>query len=166
MVLKDRGANEEPLRGMVMAYRPETSKWRLQYDGEEEDVDLGVLNVRLRRRAVADHGSGGLGGLGVPAAAGTEDPELLRELLAVEKGTPAFNLFMSLVSDALFWILAGETARVRKHCELLGMSSEQIDKLKRKYWRRKCRYACPVPRLLLRAFHDVYVFFRGMLDPL
>ena len=87
-------------------------------------------------------------------------------ILAVEKGTPAFNLFMSLVSDALFWILAGETARVRKHCELLGMSSEQIDKLKRKYWRRKCRYACPAPRLLLRAFHDVYVFFRGMLDPL
>ena len=35
-----------------------------------------------------------------------------------------------------------------------------------KYWRRKCLYACPAPRLLLRAFHDVYVFFRGMLDPL
>jgi hypothetical protein len=87
-------------------------------------------------------------------------------ILAVEKGTPAFNLFMSLVSDALFWILAGETTRVRKHCELLGMSSEQIDKLKRKYWRRKCRYACPAPPLLLRAFHDVYVFFRGMVDPL
>ena len=193
MVLKDRGANEQPLRGMVMEHRSETSKWRLQYDGEEELVDLDMLNVRLRRRAVADHGAGGLGGLGLPAAAGMDDPQLLRELLAgidpdwekklpkydsrhwmgnfttilaVEKGTPAFNLFMSMLSDALFWLLPGETARVRNHCEALGMSSEQIDKLKRKYWRRKCRYACPAPRLLLRAFHDVYVFFCGMLDPL
>ncbi len=47
MVLKDRGANEQPLRGMVMDYRSETSKWRLQYDGEEELVDLDMLNVRL-----------------------------------------------------------------------------------------------------------------------
>ena len=45
MVLKDRGANEQPLRGMVMEYRSETSKWRLQYDGEEELVDLDMLNV-------------------------------------------------------------------------------------------------------------------------
>jgi hypothetical protein len=160
MVLKDRGANEQPLRGMVMEHRSETSKWRLQYDGEEELVDLDMLNVRLRRRAVADHGAGGLGGLGLPAAAGMDDPQLLRELLegidpdwekklpkydsrhwmgnfttilAVEKGTPAFNLFMSMISDALFRLLPGETARVRNHCEALGMSSEQIDKLKRKY---------------------------------
>ena len=194
MVLKDRGANEQPLRGMVMDYRSETSKWRLQYDGEEELVDLDMLNVRLRRRAVADHGSGGLGDVGVPAAAGMDDPHLLQELLAgidpdwekkkllkydsrhwmgnfttilaVEKGTPAFNLFMSLISDGLFWLLPYETVRVRNHCEALGMTREQIDKLKRKYWRLKCRYACPAPRLLLRAFHDVYVFFRGMLDPL
>ena len=82
MVLKDRGANEQPLRGMVMDYRSETSKWRLQYDGEEELVDLDMLNVRLRRRAVADHGAGGLGGLGLPAAAGMDDPQLFPELLA------------------------------------------------------------------------------------
>ena len=30
MVLKDCGANEEDLRGMVVEYRSETSKWRLQ----------------------------------------------------------------------------------------------------------------------------------------
>ena len=40
---------------------------------------------------------------------------------------------MSLLSDALFWLLPGETVRVRKHCEALGMTPEQIDKLKRKY---------------------------------
>ena len=66
MVQKDCGANEQPLRGMAMEYRSETSKWRLQYDGEEELVDLDMLNVRLRRRAVADHGSGGVGDVGVP----------------------------------------------------------------------------------------------------
>ncbi len=87
-------------------------------------------------------------------------------ILAVDKGTPAFNLFMRLVSDALFWLLAGETARVRKHCEALGMSSEQIGKLKREYLRRKCRYACPASCLLFRAFRDGYAFFRGMQDPL
>ena len=58
-------------------------------------------------------------------------------ILAVEKGTPAFNLFMSLLSDALFWLLPGETVRARKHCEALGMTPEQIDKLKRQ--RRTCR---------------------------
>ena len=31
MVLKNRGANEQPLRGMVMEYGSETSKWRLQF---------------------------------------------------------------------------------------------------------------------------------------
>ncbi len=67
------------------------------------------------------------------------DGKLHTIILAVEKGTPAFNLFMSLLSDALLWLLPGKGARVRNHCEALGMSSEQIDKLKRKYWRRKCR---------------------------
>ncbi len=52
----------------------------MRYDGEEELVDLDVLNVRLR--AVADHGSGGLGGLGVSAGAGMDDQRLLEELLA------------------------------------------------------------------------------------
>ena len=96
----------------------------------------------------------------MPAAAGMDDPQLLRELLAgidpdwekklpkydsrhwmgnfttilaVETGTPAFNLFMSMLSDALFRLLPGETARVRNHCEVLGMTSEQIGKLQRKY---------------------------------
>ena len=36
-------------------------------------------------------------------------------------------------SDVLFWLIPGETARVRNHCEALGMTSEQIGKLKRKY---------------------------------
>ena len=31
----------------------------------------------------------------------------------------------------LFWLIPGETARVRNHCEALGMTSEQIDKLQR-----------------------------------
>ena len=141
MVLKDRGANEQPLRGMVMEHRSETSKWRLQYDGEEELVDLDMLNVRLRRRAVADHGAGGLGGLGLPAAAGMDDPQLLRELLegidpdwekelpkydsrhwmgnfttilAVEKGTPAF-----LHEPDLGWALSAASVRDRAREEPL-----------------------------------------------
>ncbi len=57
MVLKDRGANEQPLRGMVMEYRSETSEWRLQYDGEEELVDLDMLNVRLAGQHATDAGA-------------------------------------------------------------------------------------------------------------
>ena len=78
MILKDRGPDER----MVMEYRSERSEWRLQCDGEEELVDLDMLNVRLRCRSVADHASGGLDGLGVPAAAGMDVPQLLQKLLA------------------------------------------------------------------------------------
>ena len=46
-------------------------------------------------------------------------------ILAVEKGTPAFNLFMRLLSDALFWLLLGETARMRNHCEALGIGADR-----------------------------------------
>ena len=87
-------------------------------------------------------------------------------LCACDKGTPTHNLFLSLTSDALFWLLPGEEARVRTHCERLGMSKAQIDKLKRKYWRLRCRYACPAPRLIIRALFDIYCFFEGMSDPL
>ena len=71
------------LNGTEGPWRKRTALARHGYgDGEEELVDLDMLNVRLRRRAVADHGAGGLGGLGLPAAAGMDDPQLLPELLA------------------------------------------------------------------------------------
>ena len=198
LVLKDQGT-QAPLRGMVMAYDESTTRWQLQYSSastvpdETETVDLDTLNLRLRRRALADHGPDGLGGRGLPAAGGEQDSELLQELLdginpdwatnlpkydprhwmfnfatimGAEKGTPAFNLCMSLLSDALFWLLPGEEARQRAHCLALGMSAEQIARLKRKYWRRHCRYACPAPQQIIRACHDIFVFFSGMIDPL
>ena len=197
-VLKDptggRGAKK---RGYVAKYDANAARWLLKYgDGEQERVDLDLLNVRLRRRAVADHGPGGIDGAGVPTVGEGSDGEraaLLTKLedgivpgwatnfpkydarhwsgnltavLAVEKGSPIFNLFMSLASDALFWMLPGEDDRVRKHCEALGMQPEQINQLRRKYWRRRARYACPAPRLILRALVDLYLFFKGMRDPL
>ncbi len=73
---------------------------------------------------------------------------------------------MSLLSDALFWILPGEEQRVREHCKVLGMDEQRINKLRRKYWRLRCRYACPQPRLILRALVDIYLFFRDQPDPL
>lgn len=81
LVLKDMGAGRDPLRGMVVGYLEAETQWQLQYDGEDECVDLDLLNVRLRRRAVADHGPAGLDGDGIPAAGGMQDPELQSELL-------------------------------------------------------------------------------------
>ena len=187
----------EGTRGHIISYDRSEARWLLQYpnsDEPDEHVDIGTLNVRLRRRAVHDHGPTGIGGAGLPSAGGGTDAEaLLTELeggiredwgwnmpkydarhwmdnlskiMGAEKGTPAYKLFMSMVSDALYWLLPGETERVQTHCERLGMSGAQIKKLRRKYWRRRCRYSCPQPRLMLRSLVDIYLFFRDQPDPL
>ena len=82
------------------------------------------------------------------------------------KGTPIYNLFMSLVSDACYRILPGEEERIRKHCkEQLKMSDAQIDALPRKYFRKHCRYSCPPPEDIIRNLFEIYAFFRSLPDP-
>ena len=57
-------------------------------------------------------------------------------MVAAQKNSPAYNLFFILTSDALFVRLAGEYDDVVKHVKLLGMSDDQIKRLRRSYWRR------------------------------
>ena len=196
LVAKDQPGAAFPTRGRVASYLSDESRWLLQYPNSSEPnekVDVDLLNIRLRRRATHDHGQHGLDGTLPSAGDATEATKLLEQLekgisptwkevlprydvrhwmanmamiMGMEKGTPAFNLFMSLLSDAVFWILPGEADRVRAHCIALGMDEEQIAKLPRQYWRRRCRYSCPQPRLILRGLVDIYLFFRDMPDPL
>ena len=78
---------------MIMGLRSDskTSEWRLPYDGEEELVDLHVLNVRLRRRAIADHVFGArriplpVGTLGTPRREGRHGA-LLRQGRGPKRG--------------------------------------------------------------------------------
>ena len=46
------------------------------------------------------------------------------------------------------------------------MSDDQINRLRRSYWRHKCRVQCPDPRTLIRRLYDVYLFFKDFKDPL
>ena len=88
-------------------------------------------------------------------------------MLAVEKGSPIFNLFMSLLSSALYRMLPGEEERIRRHLKNgLKMGDDDIKRLRRNYFRRRCRYTCPPPQTIVRACCDIFKFFVGMVDPL
>jgi hypothetical protein len=87
-------------------------------------------------------------------------------MVAANKGTPLFSLFMSWSSEALYKILAGEHDRVKKHLEGLGMTPEQIKNTRKRVWRRFGRYSCPPPSVIIRGLLDIYCFFENMEDPL
>ena len=208
----------------TLRLRPRGLTWLLRYcgaDGKliEENVDLDILNKRLRRRAEIEHGSGGLDGGG--AVVGGDDsahrkrletllegidpnwshnfPKYVAracargmlgcasahrsllasrydprhwignwtEILNVENGSPIFNLFMSLLSSAVYRILPGEEERLRRHLkDGLKMDDEAIARLPLSYHRRMCRTTCPPPRNITRACCDIFKFFDGMVDPL
>ena len=85
---------------------------------------------------------------------------------AADKNSPMFRVFMGYVSDAIYKMLPGEADRVRAHLVLLGMDDQKIRRVRRKYWRRKARYSCPAPAVILDGLLDVFEFFREMDDPL
>ena len=137
-------------------------------------------------------GGGGLGALPVPSVGGPADGAQLQKLLdgihpqwqrgrlkydirhfmanfsmmvAAQKDSPTYGKFMAYVSAAIFKILPGEHARVRRHMEGLGMSAEAISRAPRRYWRRMARYSCPDPEIITRHLYDVFSFFSTMKDP-
>ena len=68
-------------------------------------------------------------------------------MVAAEKTSPGYGIFMSYVSAAIFKILPGEHDRVRRHLEGLNMTTESIGRVPRRYWRRMARYTCPEPEV-------------------
>jgi hypothetical protein len=86
-------------------------------------------------------------------------------MVSAEKSSLLFRTFMSYVSDAVYKMLPGEADRVRRHMEKLGMTSETIKQVGRRYWRRRAKYSCPDPETIIRGLVDVFNFFRDMEDP-
>jgi hypothetical protein len=85
--------------------------------------------------------------------------------LSVSKGTPT-HLFPILLSNALFTILPGEYHRVKHYLlSQRNLSSDEIKKMKRSFWRRHCRYTCQKPKVLLSHIYFMYQFFCSIKNP-
>ena len=88
------------------------------------------------------------------------------DMLSVDKHSDVEKCFNGWLSQALFKPMAGEHERGRLHAKKLGMTPEQIKRLARKYWKRRLKYFCPTPDMIIRHLFDIYIFFRQMDDPL
>ena len=71
------------------------------------------------------------------------------------KTSEMYKVFVVAVSDALFKILPGERARVVQHLVALGVSKNRIRRIRRRYWRTRCKYSCPDPETIIRGLFDV-----------
>jgi hypothetical protein len=87
-------------------------------------------------------------------------------MIAADTKSEAAKIFMVMSSDAMFKMLVGEHSRIERHCKSLGMLPDRIHKLRRKYWRRRARYHCPEPEVMIRGLYDIYCFARTLNDPL
>ncbi|CAN0474622.1 unnamed protein product, partial [Laminaria digitata] len=86
-------------------------------------------------------------------------------LMCSTKDTPLFKYFCVAVSDAVFMIIPTSREEVRAHLKFLGLSDDQIKRVRRKYWRSRARFVVPAPALLLIRLTDVYDFFCDLVDP-
>jgi hypothetical protein len=94
---------------------------------------------------------------------------IFSSMLGVKKGEPLYNLFMELVSDAIFTILPGEYHRVRHFLQKERknpLTDAQVKQKSRRYWRRMCRFSVEEPKMIIPRLFSVYKFFAGMTDPL
>jgi predicted RNA-binding protein Jag len=182
------------VRGYVRSFDAAVVKWIARYsDGTESVLELEELNAQLERRYRADHGAG-LGPLAPAPLIGGESVEVLYQKLvkgidpnwrntdvkydirhwlanlstigAGDKKGSQFKILVTSLSMALFEILLGEYARWVRHALQLGMSPRLVKLLKRKYLRRRARYAIPEPKILLRRLLDTVVVFSLMEDSL
>lgn len=86
-------------------------------------------------------------------------------LMAATKDSALFKYFCVAVSDAVFKIIPSSRRAVQEHLRYLGLTDDEIKRVRRKYWRTKAQYCVPEPETLLRDLTDVYDFFRDMVDP-
>ncbi|CAM9989087.1 unnamed protein product, partial [Ectocarpus sp. 13 AM-2016] len=69
------------------------------------------------------------------------------------------------LSDATYMVVPSSRDEVIAHLMFLGLSDDDIKRVRRKYWRSKARYVVPPPAELLRRLTDVCDFFRDLDDP-
>lgn len=85
-------------------------------------------------------------------------------MVATDKASYLFRLFICYVSDAIYKMLPNEADRVRDHMVQRGMGAEEICRAARSYWWRMARYSCPEPAIILRGLIDIFSFFKDMDD--
>jgi len=85
-------------------------------------------------------------------------------MVATDKASYLFRLFICYVSDAIYKMLPNETDRVRDHMVQRGMGAEEICRAARSYSWRMARYSCPEPAIILRGLIDIFSFFKDMDD--
>ena len=111
-------------------------------------------------------------------------------LMSQSKSSTLFKYFCVATSDAIFQVWGGDAstpgsrehvkAHLRKRFKLgdgVDMSDaaaaaaerKRVDgliaRVRRGYWRSRCRFSIPAPRELARRLLSVYYFFREMTDP-
>ena len=90
-------------------------------------------------------------------------------MCTADKHSRAYKAFLVDLSDCIFKIRVlddGSTDFDRVRAHALGtMSPEHVARLKRKYWRLRCRYHVPEPKRLVRDLYDLYCFYNAMDDP-
>lgn len=85
-------------------------------------------------------------------------------LMCSTKDSALFKYFWVAVSDAVYMIIPSSRDEVRSHLKFLGLSEDEIKRVRRKYWRSRARYDVPAPVVLLRRLLDVYEYFRDSVD--
>lgn len=104
--------------------------------------------------------------------------------MSQSKSSSLFKYFCVATSDALFQVWEGERERVREHLrkrfklgEGVNMADPQaaaaerkrvdelIKRIRRGYWRSRCRFSICEPKELVRRLLAVYYFFRDLKDP-
>jgi hypothetical protein len=68
-------------------------------------------------------------------------------LMVHSKDSALFKYFCTSVSEALYQLIDGERERVTAHLRKRGASDDVIKKLRRKYWRQRCRWMLAICRL-------------------
>ena len=85
-------------------------------------------------------------------------------LMARSKELKLYRYFCSCTMDAIFKLLPESKKAVDEHLKKRGVSEDKRKRLRRKYWRNRCRYFIPEPQRLIRDLTMVYTFFKVLDD--
>jgi hypothetical protein len=86
-------------------------------------------------------------------------------LMAKSKESAIFKYFCSAVSDAVFKEDPERRKAVIEHLKKMGVDSEKIKRVKRRFFRKKGIYTIPKPRRLYQDLLAVFEFFSLIIDP-
>jgi hypothetical protein len=86
-------------------------------------------------------------------------------LAASSKESYLYTYFCRACSDALYKVEPGDKAKLIEVLKSRGMSDADIKKVRRSYFRRRCRYCIPDPQTLVDNLEAIFALFDGLTDP-